>query len=182
MKCAFCVKTSLRLWRDFSILSSEIKVSIYFTIWFLMVWSGASHVALVVKNLPANAGDMRGVGKVPCRRICALQFSCPESPHGQRSLGGYSPQGCTESDSTKATDHSHTHCLILKEWIEQSVNFLFFLSPAVDNKLFSDYDLLKDLSFSIVFNFSSIINCFPVCMSLFLCSLFCSIDPLVSIH
>ena len=31
----------------------------------------------------------------------ALQYSCPESPHGQRSLAGYSPRGREESD-TKA--------------------------------------------------------------------------------
>ena len=27
-----------------------------------------------------------------------LQYSCLESPHGQRSLAGYSPWGCKESD------------------------------------------------------------------------------------
>ena len=36
-------------------------------------WKGASQLALVVKNLPANAGDMRcgfdpWVGKIPWRR------------------------------------------------------------------------------------------------------------------
>ena len=28
-------------------------------------WIGASQVALVVKNLPANAGDIRDVGLIP---------------------------------------------------------------------------------------------------------------------
>ena len=27
-----------------------------------------------------------------------LQYSCLENPHGQRSLAGYSPWGCKESD------------------------------------------------------------------------------------
>ena len=27
-----------------------------------------------------------------------LQYSCLENPHGQRSLAGYHPQGCQESD------------------------------------------------------------------------------------
>ena len=56
---------------------------------------------LVVKNTPANAGDLRGAGSIsgsgrspgggngnPLQRI-----------HGQRSLVGYSPRGCTESQS-----------------------------------------------------------------------------------
>ena len=30
-----------------------------------------------------------------------LQYSCLENPHGQRSLAGYSPQGCKESDTTE---------------------------------------------------------------------------------
>ena len=29
------------------------------------------------------------------------QYSCLESPHGHRSLGGYSPWGCKESDTTE---------------------------------------------------------------------------------
>ena len=30
-----------------------------------------------------------------------LQYSCLEDPHGQRSLVGYSPWGCKESDVTE---------------------------------------------------------------------------------
>ena len=30
-----------------------------------------------------------------------LQYSCPENPHGQRTLAGYSPWGHRESDMTK---------------------------------------------------------------------------------
>ena len=30
-----------------------------------------------------------------------LQYSCLEIPHGQRSLAGYSPRGCKESDMTE---------------------------------------------------------------------------------
>ena len=58
----------------------------------------ASQVALVVKNPPANAGDIRGVGSIP--RISPggghgnpLPYSCLENPHGQRSMAGYSPWG-----------------------------------------------------------------------------------------
>ena len=31
-----------------------------------------------------------------------LQDSCLENPHGQRSLAGYSPRGCKESDMTES--------------------------------------------------------------------------------
>ena len=30
-----------------------------------------------------------------------LHYSCLENPHGQRSLAGYSPWGCEESDMTE---------------------------------------------------------------------------------
>ena len=50
------------------------------------VFLGASQVALVVKNLPANAGDVRDVGLIPGSRISPeggngklLQYSCLEN-------------------------------------------------------------------------------------------------------
>ena len=58
-----------------------------------------SQVALVVKNPPANAGDVRDVGSIPGWGRCpgggngnSLQF-LPGESHGQRSLVGYSPWG-----------------------------------------------------------------------------------------
>ena len=67
---------------------------------------GFSQVALVVKNPPANAGDVKDAGSIPGWGRSPggghgnpLQYSC----HGQRSLVGYSPQGHTESDMTEAT-------------------------------------------------------------------------------
>ena len=57
-------------------------------------------MVVVVKNLPANAGDARDVGSIPGSRRSPegehgnpLQYSCVENPHEQRSLAGYSPQG-----------------------------------------------------------------------------------------
>ena len=35
----------------------------------------------------------------------------PGESHGQRSLAGYDPSGCTESDTTEATQHVCTQCL-----------------------------------------------------------------------
>ena len=52
-----------------------------------------------------NAGDL---GSIPGLRRSPgeghgnpRQCSCLENPHGQRSLAGYSPWGCKESDTTK---------------------------------------------------------------------------------
>ena len=53
---------------------------------------------LVVKDLPANAGEVRdaglisGWGRSPGGgHGYPLQYSCLENPHGQRSLAGYCP-------------------------------------------------------------------------------------------
>ena len=58
----------------------------------------ASQVALVVKNLPANAGDIRVVGLIPGwgRSLGGghgnpLQYSCLENPMDRWNLVGYSP-------------------------------------------------------------------------------------------
>ena len=58
------------------------------------------------KESTCNAGDgfHPWVGKMPWRRAWQpLQYSCLETPHGQRSLVGYSPWGRKESDMTEAT-------------------------------------------------------------------------------
>ena len=64
---------------------------------------------LVVKNLPANAGDIKDTGSIPGSgrypgggHSNPFQYPCLENPM-DRSLGGYSPQGCTESDMTEVT-------------------------------------------------------------------------------
>ena len=44
------------------------------------------------------------VRKIPWRRAWQLTPGfLPEASHGQRSLVGYSPQGCKESDTTEET-------------------------------------------------------------------------------
>ena len=75
----------------------------------------ASQVVLVVKNLPANAGDIRDAGfgpwvaKTPWRSACQLipVFQSRES-QGQRSLG-YGVQDHKESDMIEATQDARTH-------------------------------------------------------------------------
>ena len=73
-------------------------------------------MGLVVKDLDANAGDIRDTGSVPGPGRAPegghgnpLQFSCLENPHGQRGLGGYSPRGRTESDTTERLTLSLIH-------------------------------------------------------------------------
>ena len=55
-------------------------------------------MVLVVKNLPANAGDIRDAGSIPGlgrspggEHGNPLQYSRLENPHRQRILVGYSP-------------------------------------------------------------------------------------------
>ena len=70
---------------------------------------------LVVKNPPANAGDMRRgfdpwVGKIPWRRAwLPTPVFLPREFHGQRSPLGYSPQSHKESGTNKQLTHTHTH-------------------------------------------------------------------------
>ena len=47
------------------------------------------------------------VGKIPWRRAWqSTPVSLPGESHGQRSLAGYNPQSCTESDTAEATEHA----------------------------------------------------------------------------
>ena len=58
-----------------------------------------SQVAVVIKNPPASAGDIRDMGLILGSRRSPggghsnpLQYSCPENPmDGERSLADYSP-------------------------------------------------------------------------------------------
>ena len=63
----------------------------------------------VVKNLPANAGDIRDVGLIPGLGRSPRRRAWQPTPvflsrksHGQRSLAGYSRWGCKELDTTEA--------------------------------------------------------------------------------
>ena len=71
-------------------------------------------IVLLVKNLPASAGDIRdvgsilGLGRSPGEgHGSPLQYCCLENPYGQRRLVSYSPWGHRESDTTEVTEHSH---------------------------------------------------------------------------
>ena len=68
----------------------------------------AFQVALIVKNLPAKAGDLRDASlipkvlKIPWKRSWqTTPVFLPGESHGQRSLVGYSPWSCKEWDMAK---------------------------------------------------------------------------------
>ena len=76
----------------------------------------ASQVALVVKNPPAKAGDVRdtgsilGQGRFPWRRAWqSTPVFLAGEPCGQRSLAGYNPWGCEESEMNEATACVHSY-------------------------------------------------------------------------
>ena len=64
----------------------------------------------MVKNMPAmQETQVQSLGqKIPWRREWQpTPVFLPGESHGQRSLVGYSPWGCKESDTTEATSHTH---------------------------------------------------------------------------
>ena len=68
----------------------------------------------MVKNPPANAGDLRDEGSIPgSGRSPGEGHGTPVilagASHGQRSLAGYGPYGCKELDTTEMTWHACTH-------------------------------------------------------------------------
>jgi len=80
----------------------------------------------LVKNLPANAGDMGsipGLGRSPGKgNGNPLQYSC----HGQRSLASYSLLCCRESDTAK---HAHSSYFHSSTWaLVLSSDHLLFLN------------------------------------------------------
>ena len=68
---------------------------------------GASLGTSVVKNPPANAGDsetqVQSLGQEDPleKEMATTPIFLPGKFHGQRSLLGYSPWGCKESDMTE---------------------------------------------------------------------------------
>ena len=65
-------------------------------------------MTLVVKNLPANAGDVRDVGSIPGSGRShgegngyPLQYSCLDNSMNSIVHGGYSPWGRKELDMTE---------------------------------------------------------------------------------
>ena len=116
----------------------------------MCVGGGGFRVGSVVKNLSANAGDIRDLGSIlgwedPLEEEMAIPFSIlspwrrkwqstpiffPGESHRQRNLVGYSPWGHEELDTTKETLHAHT-CVFLtaKVNLRQYLLLFFILHP-----------------------------------------------------
>ena len=104
-----CVKCLITPKLTFSGIYSLVKSLVYnlyrilrdcFPTWLIKTNARITHVVLVIKSPPANAGDLRGVGSVlrgekPMEeRWQSTPVFLPEESHGQRSLAGYRPWGC----------------------------------------------------------------------------------------
>ena len=94
----------------------------------------ASMVAQMVKNPPVVAGFLSlipGLGRSPWGggHGHPLQYSCLENLHGQRSLEGYNPWGCKESDTTK--------------WLSMHANTSSSPSPGEHNGIVPSHPLKK---------------------------------------
>ena len=109
----------------------------------------ASQVALMVKNLPASAGDMDlapGLGRSPGgQHDNPLQYSCLENPHGQRSLTGYSPWAA-ESWTLLKWLSMHTYTLKLKKWKRRTIQLTWKYGIGIDSSFFLALCLFKDCS------------------------------------
>ena len=71
---------------------------------------GPSQVVLVMKNPPANAGDVRDAGSIPAsgrspreRHGNRLRYSCLENLVDGGAWRATNPWGCKESNTTKVT-------------------------------------------------------------------------------
>ena len=130
------------LWGSLSRFPSIYTQSFFFFFFFksfCSIW--ACQVELVVKNLTANAGDLRGTGSIPGLGRSPggghgnpFQCSCLENPHGPRSLGNYGSQGCTELDttewlSTHASTHKYSTLLCESRAQNKAVSMLISLMP-----------------------------------------------------
>ena len=89
------------------------------------------------KESTCNAGDqgsIPGLGRSPGGgHGNPFQYSCLENPHGQRSLAGYSPQGCKESATTawlttaqRGTESIPWHRAVFSVWCLSHVTIVKF--------------------------------------------------------
>ena len=74
-----------------------IYIYIYRERAYIYIYIYASQVSLVVKNMPANAGDAKASGSIPRSGRSPggghgnpLQHSCLENPMDREALAGYS--------------------------------------------------------------------------------------------
>ena len=95
------------------------------------------------KESTCNVGDLgsiSGLGRSPGGgQGNLLHYSCLENPHGQRSLAGYNPWSCKESDTTEQLNTTQLITMLLIPILQQS-DLILHLSTFFFNILFR-YDL-----------------------------------------
>ena len=110
---------------------------------FTCIWIQASQVAIVVKNLPANAGDIRdwssipGLGRTPGGgHGNQLQYPCLENSMNRRACW---PTGHEVTKSwtwlmwlsARAHTHTHTHTLEFTDQIFLAVSKQLLYHPGI---------------------------------------------------
>ena len=107
---------------DHTIMVIQV-IKTFYSLLITVLAKRVSQVALVVKNLPANAGDIRGMGSIPGSRRPPggghgnlLQF-LPGDSQGQRSLVGHSPQGRKSQARLKRCHRTLADSGIASQWI-----------------------------------------------------------------
>ena len=122
----------------------------------------SSQVALVVKNTPANAGEMRDIGlNLGSRRSPGgghgnpLQYSCLETPM-DRGAWRATVYGVAKSDTTEAQ-----HTLVPLVW-NKTQGSLFVLLPNILNCLKNNLGFGKWVSY-IVFCLTDIFESWSIC-------------------
>ena len=122
------------------LLLKFIKYSDFLNLYLMSSFPGFPGGA-VVKNLPAKAGDtslISGLGRSPGERNGKpTPVFLPGKFHGQRSLVGYTPWGCKESDMTE--HRMHSYLLFQDAMIKFShVSLRLLFTMAVLSMLFKD--------------------------------------------
>ena len=104
-----------KTWKQPTYYQQENRQTKYY-IYIYKKWNSNQYFLneLLIKNIPANAGDAGNaglwVGKIPwSRKWQPTPVFLPEKSHGQRSLVGYSPRSHKQSDMT---EQPSTHTMI----------------------------------------------------------------------
>ena len=112
LSCLLPITSFAHYFQDFPIVAEAQKKPTFRALHGLPQWLSVKESACQCRRPGFNPW----VGKIPWRRerLPTPVFQ-PGEFHGQRSLVGYSPWGCKESDTTEPLTHTHMHtcfCII----------------------------------------------------------------------
>ena len=102
-------------------LTPGVKCKYYPLLQGLPRWLSGKEPACRFRRLKRH-GLNSCIGKIRWRRKWQpTPVFLPRESYGQRSLAGYSPQGCTKSDATEATQHTHILYYVRHERMSQGL-------------------------------------------------------------